>query len=313
MLKSHYGKHGRDCIRLGRGLRWKLAMTGTPAPNDRIEYANHSVFLDAFPTINAFLARFFVNKGQTANRWELKPHALEPFYRALSHWCIFLTNPATYGWKDNTSGLPPIDIIIHDVGLTAEQSRAARLQTGMLLPIQPGGITSRTKVAQIAKGRHNGQKLETLKPAFIKGLVDSWPDRSTIIWCRFNEEQEELGRLFPEAANISGATPMSIREMFVADFQSGRRKVLISKPKILGLGLNLQIATRAVFSSLHDSYEEYWQALKRCNRYGSTETLEVHIPLTELERPMAENALRKAALVQLDTLEQERIFKHAST
>jgi superfamily II DNA or RNA helicase len=80
MLKSAYGKWGAACIRLGKGLDWKLALTGTPAPNDRIEFANHAVFLDQFPTVNSFLARFFVNRGQTDNRWELKPHALMPFY-----------------------------------------------------------------------------------------------------------------------------------------------------------------------------------------------------------------------------------------
>jgi len=101
MLKSHYGKWGVKLIELGRGLEWKLCCTGTPAPNDRIEYGNHAVFMDAFPNVNAFLAKFFVNRGQTGERWELKPHALRPFYSALSNCCIFLTNPATYGWKDN--------------------------------------------------------------------------------------------------------------------------------------------------------------------------------------------------------------------
>jgi hypothetical protein len=86
LLKSHYGKHGQQCLRLGAGLDWKLCCSGTPAPNDRIEYANHAVFLDHYPTVNSFLARFFVNRGQTSERWELKPHAIEPFYRALSHW-----------------------------------------------------------------------------------------------------------------------------------------------------------------------------------------------------------------------------------
>jgi superfamily II DNA or RNA helicase len=71
MLKSHYGKWGTRLIELGRGLEWKLAGTGTPAPNDRIEYANHAVLLDQFPTVNSFLARFFVNRGQTNERWEL--------------------------------------------------------------------------------------------------------------------------------------------------------------------------------------------------------------------------------------------------
>jgi hypothetical protein len=95
----------------------------------------------------------------------------------------------------------------------------------------------------------------------------------------------------------------------IADFQAGKVKTLISKPRILGFGLNLQRCTRMVFSGLHDSYEEYYQAVKRANRYGSTKPLHVHIPVTDLERPMVENVLRKAEMVRNDTLEQERIFK----
>jgi hypothetical protein len=77
----------------------------------------------------------------------------------------------------------------------------------------------------------------------------------------------------------------------------------------LGFGLNLQVATRQIFSGLQDSYEEYWQAIKRSNRVHSTEQLDVHIPVTEIERPMIETVLRKAAMVEQDTREQERIFK----
>lgn len=84
MLKSHYGKWGTKLIELGRGLEWKLCETGTPAPNDRIEYANHAVFMDAFPNVNSFLARFFVNRGQASERWELRQHAVSPFYRAIA-------------------------------------------------------------------------------------------------------------------------------------------------------------------------------------------------------------------------------------
>jgi SNF2 family DNA or RNA helicase len=88
--------------------------------------------------------------------------------------------------------------------------------------------------------------------------------------------------------------------------------VLISKPKILGFGLNLQIATRQVFSGLQDSYESYWQAVKRSNRVGSTRPLNVHIPITDIEEPMVQNVLRKAAMVQRDTEEQQRIFRENS-
>ena len=154
MLKSHYGAWGTRLIQMGRGVEYKMCLTGTPAPNDRIEYANHAVFMDAYPTVNSFLARFFVNRGET-----------------------------------------------------------------------------------------------------------------------------------------------------------GEIRVLVTKPKILGFGLNLQIATRQVFSTLQDSYEEFYQAVKRSNRYGSTKPLNVHIPLTELEAPMVATVMAKANRVHSDTVEQERIFR----
>lgn len=311
MLKSAYGKWAGDCIRLGKGLEWKLCLTGTPAPNDRIEYANHAVFLDAFPTVNSFLARFFVNRGQTDNRWEMKPHALGPFYRALSHWCIFLTNPATYGWNDNSSTVPPIHVHIHDVDLTTEQQALAYTDRGTLFAMNPGGITSRSVLSQIAKGNHKGEHVDSLKPAYIKAMVDSWPTESTIIWCHYNDEQDGIAATFPEAANISGSTSPEKRQALIEDFKAGRKRVLISKPRILGFGLNLQIATRQIFSGLQDSFEEFHQAVKRSNRVGSMLPLNVHIPVTEIERPMIETVLRKAARVQADTDQQEREFKDA--
>ena len=312
MLKSHYGKWGQTCLRLGEGLDWKLALSGTPAPNDRIEYANHAVFLDSFPTVNSFLAKFFVNRGQTDNRWELKSHALEPFYRALSHWCIFLTNPSTYGWRDNCENVPPIYVHIHDVDLTKEQQALAFKQHGELFANRIGGIGSRSVLSQIAKGSHKGEDVSTRKPDYIKTLVDSWPDESTIIWCWYNREQEILAERFPDAANIDGSTPLAKREELIDDFKAGRRKVLISKPKVLGFGLNLQVATRQVFSGLVDSYEAYYQCVKRSNRYGSTRPLNVHIPVTDIERPMIETVMRKANRVQADTEAQEEIFRNAS-
>ena len=309
MLKSHYGKWGQKCLELGAGLHWKLCCTGTPAPNDRIEYANHAVFLDHFPTVNAFLARFFVNRGQTDNRWELKPHALEPFYRALSHWALFLTNPATYGWKDNCGTLPPIRVHVDHVELTKEQEAVVRSITGKLIVTDLGGITSRSVMGQIAKGNHKGTEVATNKFEHIWHLVARDPERSTIIWCHYNDEQDKCAALFPDAANIDGSTPHEKRQTLIDDFKAGRRKVLISKPRILGFGLNLQVATRQIFSGLQDSYEEYYQAVKRSNRIGSTEPLDVYIPVTEIERPMIETVLRKASMVEHDTQEQERIFR----
>jgi len=312
MLKSHYGAWGRECIRLGKGLAWKLAGTGTPAPNDRIEYANHAVLLDAFPTVNSFLARFFVNRGQTDNRWELKTHALRPFYLSLSHWSIFLSDPAVYGWRDNTEPLPPIHVHYHEIPLTPEQTELAYAQTGALFADRAGGITSRSVLSQIAKGNHKGRDVPSNKAAYIRGLVDSWPDESTLIWCLYNREQEIICREFPHAASIDGSTPIDIREQLIQEFKSGIRKVLISKPKVLGFGLNLQIATRQVFSGLQDSYESYYQCVKRSNRYGSKYPLNVHIPYTDIEKPMIDTVMVKADRVEHDTREQQEIFKNVT-
>ena len=309
MLKSHYGKWGTTCLRLGDGLPYKLALTGTPAPNDRIEYASHAVFCNAFPTVNAFLAKYFINRGQTSERWELKPHAVGSFFQGLADWSIFLTDPSVYGWKDNSKPLPPIQVHIHDVELTGEQKQLGIYDHGNLFAGTVGSFVSRGKASQIAKGKHNGQKIETLKPTFIKDLVESWPEESTIIWCKYNDEQDQLAGLFPDAANIDGSTPIEKRLELIEDFKAGRRRILISKPKILGFGLNLQIATRQVFSGLQDSYEEYYQAVKRSNRYGSTRPLNVHIPVTELEMPMVQNVLDKAHRVNEDARTQEQLFR----
>lgn len=309
MLKSFTGSYAQRIIELGKGLEWKLCATGTPAPNDRIEYANHAVFLDQFPTINSFLSRYFVNRGETANRWELKPHALRPFYRALSHWCIFLSNPATYEWKDNVSTIPPIQIHIQDVPLTEEQKEHISSISGDMFG-HPGGITSRAKLSQLAKGRIKGQSVETRKPAFIRDLVRSWQNNeSTIIWCVYNHEQDSLENVLPDAGSIRGETPECERQQIIEDFKSGKIKTLISKGDVLGYGLNLQVATRQIFSGLVDSYETFHQCVKRSNRIGSTKPLNVHIPVTEIERAMIETVLRKAHRIEQDTAEQEALFK----
>jgi len=306
MLKSHYGAWGTRLIELGRGLEWKLCATGTPAPNDRIEFANHAVFLDRARTVNEFLASYFINRGETQNRWELKPHALKPFYRSLADWSIFLTNPATYGWKDNVGTTPPMHIHIDHIDLTDEQRSAAQTLTGNLITTNIGGIGDRGKLSQIAKGK-NG--MATNKPQFMRNQVDSWPDESTIIWCRYNDEQSQMEKTFPESVSISGDTKESQREDAIRRFKAGECKVLLTKCKILGFGLNLQVCTRQIFSGLNDSYEEFYQAVKRSNRIGSTKPLNVHIPVTELEMPFIENVLRKAARVDQDTREQEELFR----
>lgn len=311
ILKSHYGNYASICIKLGRGLDWKLCLTGTPAPNDRIEYANHGVFLDRFPTINSFLATYFINRGQTQERWALKPHALRPFYRSLSDWCIFLTNPAVYGWIDNAGTIPPIRTHIHRVELTKQQRDWIGGHLGSLVATRAGGIQTRGAYGQVAKGHWKGTDFETNKPGAIADLINSWHGESTLVWCIYDREQDLVHDAIG-GESLSGKTPTQQRVDAVDRFKSGYSKVLISKPRILGFGLNLQVATRQVFSGLQDSYESYYQCVKRSNRVGSTKPLDVHIPVTELEEPMIETVLQKADRVDADSREQEALFKELS-
>lgn len=312
IICSAYGTYGRRAIKLGRGLRFKWVFTGTPAPNDRIEYGPYAVFLDQFPNINSFLAKYFVNRGQTDNRWELRPHALKPFYRSLSHWCIFMERPATYGWKDNAETIPPIYTHIHEVDLTPEQRDAVRRVTGQIVVTNPGGITKRSTMSRIAKGTLKGRDVPTLKYEFIRELVGGWRDsESTLIWAWFDDEQSKLEKAFPEAASLRGSTKMERRLALIEEFKAGSRTEMISKPQILGSGQNLQIATRQCFSSIIDSWRKWWQCIKRSNRVGSTLPLNVHVPLTEIEMPMFNSVVAKAKRVQQDLEAQEELFKES--
>lgn len=312
ILKSHYGNYAGICLNLGKGLEWKLCLTGVPAPNDRIEYANHAVFLDRFPTVNSFLAKYFVNRGQTAERWELKPHALRPFYRSLSDWCIFLSDPTVYGWKDSSTTIPPINVTIHEVPMTEDQKNWVHTELGTLIATRAGGITKRAAYGQVAKGFWKGREFATNKPGYIADLINGWRrDESTLVWCLYDKEQTSVSALVG-GESMDGKTPMAKRLEMIGRFKSRESDTLVSKPRILGFGLNLQVATRQVFSGLQDSYESYYQCVKRSNRIGSTRPLSVHIPVTEIEEPMVETVLRKARRVESDTREQEQMFKEFS-
>ena len=179
----------------------------------------------------------------------------------------------------------------------------------MMFSVNPGGIVNRQKLARIAKGYVNGNEIFSHKPEYIRNMIESWSDNEqTIVWCKYNNEQDAIAKIIPNSASVSGATNQGEREDIIRDFKAGKIRTLITKPKILGFGLNLHMVTRQVFSTLQDSYEEYYQAVKRSNRYGASSPLHVHIPVTEVEMPMVENVLRKSRMVVSDTKTQESIF-----
>jgi superfamily II DNA or RNA helicase len=195
------------------------------------------------------------------------------------------------------------------VDLSDEQRALVAQMDNSLFTTDLGGISTRAAYGQIAKGHWKKKPIRTLKPQFVADLVGQWKDKeSTIVWCLYNQEQKSMEKAL-DAVGITGTTKQEKRQEIVDAFKAGEIKTIVTKPKILGFGLNLQVATRQVFSGLQDSYESYYQAVKRSNRIGSTRPLNVHIPVTDIEEPMVQNVLRKSKRVQEDTEEQERLFK----
>ena len=153
VLKQSMGARRTALMDAFKGVPWKLCCSATPAPNDRIEYAEHAFFLDVVRSTREFLAAFFVNRD---GQWQLKYHGEQSFYRHLAAWSVFMRDPAAYGFDDLLANMPPLSVEFPRVPLTPQQVEAARgWQAGAqqnLLGVEVGGVTSRTKVMQIAHG-----------------------------------------------------------------------------------------------------------------------------------------------------------------
>lgn len=312
VLKQSMGSRRSALLAAFSGVRWKLCCTATPAPNDRIEYAQHAFFLDVVRSPREFLALFFVNRD---GNWQLKGHAIELFYRHLASWSVFMRNPAAYGFDDNLRDLPPATVSYPHVTITPEQTVEARLweagDQASLFGATPGGITSRTKMMQIAHGfvLEDGKPrtFPSHKPEAVAEIVNATHgNEPVVVWVTFDEEGEQLGRLIPDAVVLSGKTPIPKRDVLIDAFRNGDGpRVLVAKPAMLGFGLNLQSCRVQVFSSITDSFERYYQAMRRSYRYGQTKPVCIYIPLTPLDEAICQNVMSKQSEWEHDAARQE--------
>lgn len=317
-LKNETGVLRTNLINSTKGIEFKLACTATPAPNDREEYANHALFLEKIRSQGEFFAKYFVNKD---NQWQLKKHATEAFYRYLASFSVFVRSPHKYGFDDNLKELQPpiieeINIELTDAQLQTIQAYQSEKEISVS-STSPSSMNQRTKFAQIAKGfvlddNKNVVHVESLKPSKIVELVKKSQDGQTLIWSQYDEEGEILSKLLQQegfsVVNVSGKVPQKKRIGMIQQFKEGNVQVMITKPKLLGFGLNLQNVKTMIFSGINDSYEQFYQAIKRAHRYGSKHQLQVYIPITILERPMLENVLAKKEMFEHDATIQEGLY-----
>lgn len=273
ILKDVTSKTRDRLIGWGGHIRYRLCCTATPAPNDHAELANHAEFLGA-ATRREMLATYFVHDQAG---WRVKGHAWGPLFRWMAGWALAIRKPSDMGWPDDGYDLPELRIIPHllDVDLAPD---------GQLFATDLGGVGGRARI------RRETLQARTEKAA---ALVESEPDEPWLLWCGLNSEADELARLIPDAVNVHGSLPAEEKAELLLAFADGQIKRLVTKPSIAAFGLNWQHCARMAFVGLSDSYEAYYQAIRRCWRYGQTRPVDAHIVLSTLEGQIAQNVQRK--------------------
>lgn len=273
ILKQSDGKTRTMLIRHFEPVPFRLACTATPAPNDPEELTNQAEFLGHMSRTH-MLAAYFIHDDAG---WRLKGHAREPMMRWMATWALAIRRPSDMGHSDAGYDLPGLTVTPHLIEVPIEAE-------GQLFPTDIGGVGGR---AQVRK--------ETLAARCERAakLVMDEPDEPWLLWCGLNAEAKMLADLIPDAVNVDGSWSPDDKARALLDFADGKITRLITKPSIASMGLNWQHCARMAFVGLSDSYEQYYQAIRRCYRYGQTRVVHAHVVLSELEGQIAVNIARK--------------------
>lgn len=273
ILKSFDGKTRTKLIDTFSRTPFRLCCTATPSPNDIAELANHAEFL-GLQTRAEFLASWFVHDDQG---WRMKGHAVTPFFRWLASWAMAIRQPSDLGYDDEGFLLPP---------LTIQEQTVGAVPVGDTLFPELG--------AKGLKGRLMARMSSvTDRVAATARLVAQSPRDQFIIWCGLNDEAEALAEAIPGALNVTGNDTYAEKVSAVESFTSGQTRALISKIRILGFGMNFQHCHRMIFVGIGDSYEQYYQGIRRCWRFGQRSPVTVDVVISEAERIVVENVKRK--------------------
>lgn len=280
ILKSFAAKTCRAVIDAFAETPYRLACTATPAPNDYMELGNHAEFLGVM-TRAEMLAMFFTHDGGDTSQWRLKRHAEDEFWRWVASWAAFVRKPSDIGYADEGFALPALETIRHVLPVDQELAQAA----GMLFPKD-----ARTLAEQRATRRASLSARVAEVAALINGSADAW-----VVWCELNDESAALAKAIDGAAEVRGSASNEKKEAALTDFAEGRARVLVTKPSIAGFGMNWQHCHKVAFVGVSHSYEQTYQAIRRCWRFGQSHPVEVHQVYCETEDAIVRNLNRKAA------------------
>ena len=257
----------------------RLACTATPAPNDVAELCNHAEFLGILPRAE-MLASFFVHDD---DGWRLKGHAAEPMHEWMAQWATALRRPSDLGWPDTGYDLPPLRVHAEVVDAEVESE-------GQLFATDLGGVGGRAKVRRSTLGERADRAIDLASG-----------DGQWIVWCGLNDEASAVAKAVPGAVNVDGSMSPDDKAEALESFQDETIRVLVTKAQIAGFGMNFQQCHQMVFVGLSDSYESYYQAVRRCWRFGQTEPVDAHIVVSNLERQIVDNVRRKETEASVTT------------
>lgn len=279
ILKNTDGHYRTKLIEACQSIPFRLAATATPAPNDFMELGNHAEFLGIM-SYTDMLATFFTHDGGETQKWRLKGHAENEFWKWMASWAVMLRKPSDLGYSNDGYDLPDLRFVQHMV----EVDYSPCAETGMLFPMQAETLQER-----IAARR------STVMPRCELAASITPADRPFVWWCNLNAESELLAKLIPDAVETKGSDSDDVKERKLRDFSEGRTRVLVTKPGVAGFGMNWQHCADTGFVGLNDSFEQFYQAVRRFWRFGQSSPVTAHIIASELECATVANIRRKEA------------------
>ncbi|MFA5715176.1 MAG: DNA methyltransferase, partial [Candidatus Paceibacterota bacterium] len=297
ILKSIDGSTRRKLIKYFKPVQYKLCCTATPSPNDYTELGNHAEFLGVCSTAE-MLSTFFVNGNRTSEasygdivvrikhsnkhgtEWRLRYHAQKEYFRWLSSWAMAIRKPSDLSYEDNGFKLPPLLInpIIVDADYVPEDEL---FFTGLK------GLNQRASIRR----QTSGSKIDKIKQLTENG--EQW-----LIWCGLDLESKLSKNNLPDAIEVKGSDSPEFKAQAFEDFQDLKTRILITKPKIGGFGMNFQNCHNIIFFGLNDSWETFYQAIRRCYRFGQKYPVNVYIIISDIETQIYENINKKAEMAE---------------
>lgn len=275
ILKSYTGKIRNMIIDSFINTPYKLACTATPAPNDHTELGNHAEFLGVM-TRTEMLASFFVHDGGETAVWRLKGHAQRDFWQWCAGWAIMMRTPSDIGFASDGYVLPELKIIKH-----VAESGIEATDTIFVMPARSLGDQRKAR-------RETMCNRVSMVSDMANACGDQW-----LVWCEMNDEGDMLTESITDAVQVAGSDNDDDKVSRVMGFVDGTHRVIVSKPMMFGYGLNLQNCHKMAFVGLSHSYEQFYQAVRRCWRFGQTQPVEVHVITTDVESEVLLNIERK--------------------